>query len=59
MAIRHSFNPAALSRTPQTQAEAAPELQVDYSHTQWRQAQMLQLERGYLAACAGVEAATA
>lgn len=29
--------------------------QVDYSYTQWRYAQMLQLERNYQAACESVD----
>lgn len=47
MALRHFFKPA----------EQAPELEVDYSYTQWRYAQMLQLERNYRAACDTVEGA--
>ena len=31
--------------------------QVDYSYTQWRYAQMLQLERNYLAACDSIDGA--
>lgn len=61
MALRDIFRPAALARTSQAPAKAdqAHEHQVDYSYTQWRYAQMLQLERNYCAACASVEGGAA
>ncbi len=61
MALADIFKPATLVSAPKAPAKAdqAHEYQVDYSHTQWRYAQMLQLERNYLSACASVDGATA
>ena len=61
MALRDIFTPAALVRAPKAPAKAdqSHEHQVDYSHTQWRYSQMLQLERNYLSACASVDGAAA
>ena len=61
MALRYFSKSAALSRTPQAAAKAGQDadLQVDYSYTQWRYAQMLQLERNYLAGCDAVDSAAA
>lgn len=61
MALRDIFKPATPARTSQasTKAEQAHDHQVDYSYTQWRYAQMLQLERNYLSACASVDGAAA
>lgn len=53
MALRYFFN----SAVQDPKAEQAPDLQVDYSYTQWRYAQMLQLERSYRAACESVDGA--
>ncbi len=49
MALRNFFKPA----------EQVSDLQVDYSYTQWRYAQMLQLERNYRAVCETVDGAAA
>lgn len=38
-----------------SKTEQEPELQVDFSYTQWRHAQMLQQERNYRAACESIE----
>ncbi len=64
MTIRNLFKPAPAPRTrPSAKAGQRPEqandLQVDDSHTQWRHAQMEQLERSYLAACDAVESPAA
>lgn len=40
-------------------AEQAPDLQVDFSYTQWRHAQMEQLVRNYHQACDSCESAPA
>lgn len=56
MAIRFFFKSAKPARP---KAEPAPDLQVDYSYTQWRYAQMLQLERNYLSACEAVDGVAA
>jgi len=52
MALRNLFKPAP---APRPKAEQANDLQVDYSYTQWRHAQMQYLERSYLAACGAVD----
>lgn len=49
MAIRHFIQ--SIAQRKQKPAEQAPDLQVDFSHTQWRHAQMEQSVRNYHQAC--------
>ncbi|MFO6445899.1 hypothetical protein ACLBKU_02020 [Erythrobacter sp. NE805] len=52
MAIWQFFKSKARVRS---KPEQAPDIQVDYSYTQWRHAQMSQLVSNYHAACDSTE----
>lgn len=56
MALRKLFK-AVTQRRVKPAVETAPDLQVDFSYTQWRHAQMEQLVRNYHQACDSVEGA--
>lgn len=58
MAIRNLIKAIGQRRSKQAD-EQAPDLQVDFSYTQWRHAQMEQLVRNYHQACDTAEGAPA
>lgn len=58
MAIRNLLK-AVIGRRTRPAAEQAPDLQVDFSYTQWRHAQMEQLVRNYHQACDSCDGAPA
>jgi hypothetical protein len=58
MAIRNLIK-AVTDRRGVSAAQQAPDLQVDFSYTQWRHAQMEQLVRNYHQACDTCEGAPA
>ena len=57
MAIRNLLKAVTQRRKPV--AEQAPDLQVDFSYTQWRHAQMEQLVSNYQRACDTCDSAPA
>jgi len=57
MAIRNLLKAVTQRRKPA--AEQAPDLQVDFSYTQWRHAQMEQLVSNYQRACDTCDSAPA
>jgi hypothetical protein len=57
MAIRQIIQ--SITQRQQKPADQAPDLQVDFSYTQWRHAQMEQAVRNYQQACDVCEGAPA
>ncbi len=58
MALRN-FLKTIIARRTRPAVQQAPDLQVDFSYTQWRHAQMEQLVRNYHQACDSCESAPA